>query len=152
HFHSKQELQFAVLDRAVEHFVADVMDPARRRGSGVPQLLAICERYLKWAQQEGGCPFIAFSVELDDRPGPLRERLVELTRQWHRRVRQIAREAIAQRQLRRGLDTDRFAFEFHCILVGAEIVLRLLRDRTAASHARAAVNELLERSREAPRR
>src|SRR5262249_19409534 len=60
HFHSKRELQFAVLDRAVEHFVAEVMDPSRKRGSGVPQLLAICERYLKWAQQEGGCPFIAF--------------------------------------------------------------------------------------------
>src|SRR5436853_7635330 len=72
HFRSKEELQLEMLRTASMQFIENVMVPALRKPRGVPRLRAMFDNWLEWATaQQGGCIFVAASVELDDRPGPV---------------------------------------------------------------------------------
>src|SRR5258708_1634615 len=139
HFRSKEDLQLAVLDRAAEQLTLKVIRPAIEQPEGEPRVRALFERYLDWAEREGGCPIVAFSSEMDDRPGPVRNRIVKLTRQLLRFLAGAAKRAVSQGHFARGLDLERFAFEFHGILLSAHMRMRLLEDRSTKRLARKAM-------------
>ena len=61
----------------------------------------------------GGCIFVAASVELDDRPGDLRDALVQAERDWLELLATVAGTAVTEGDFRADLDTDQFAFEVH---------------------------------------
>ena len=81
HFQSKEKLQIAVLETAVERFLEGVIHPALKAPRGEPRVRALFDNWLAWARgrsETGGCVFIAAANELDDREeSPLRARLVE---------------------------------------------------------------------------
>ena len=79
HFQSRSA-PVQVLRHAADKFVGAVLAAGlKRRGeSAVRQLF---ERWLDWPHavpQPGGCIFVAAATELDDKPGPARDVLVEL--------------------------------------------------------------------------
>src|SRR3989442_4726407 len=83
HFRSKEALQIQVLEHAAASFVEAVVRPALQQPRGEPRMRALFERWLEWEQAEalpGGCVFVAAASELVDRPGPARDRVVELQR------------------------------------------------------------------------
>src|SRR5688572_20094465 len=85
HFSSKENLQLAVLEEAMARFVALVIGPALKKPRGEPRVRALFERWLEWSRAEflpGGCIFVVASVELDDRPGPARDRLIASQKDW----------------------------------------------------------------------
>src|SRR5688572_27760940 len=85
HFRSKETLQIDVLNHAADRFREVVVRPALQEPRGAPRIRALFERWLAWGRDSalpGGCVFVAATAELDDRPGPVRERLVELQRDW----------------------------------------------------------------------
>src|SRR5690242_942401 len=85
HFASKEALQIAVLDDARDRFVTTVVSPALKEPRGEPRVRALFDRWLRWEQaafQPGGCVFVAAAAELDDQEGPVRDRLVEIQRDW----------------------------------------------------------------------
>src|SRR5690242_16674372 len=85
HFRSKEELQMQVIERQREKFVDEVVRPVLSVPGGEPRVRALFERWLAWrGSQPGGCFFANASFELDDRPGPVRDRLAELQREWVR--------------------------------------------------------------------
>lgn len=147
HFRSKEQLQLAVLEHSARQFTSLVIAPALSQPRGVPRLHALFSNYMRWSKREGGCPFIAFAGELDDNPGPLRDRLVALTTAWVRLVRRAASEAVKGGEFTRELNVQDFAFEFHSILLGAHMLTRLLGDRGGVRRAQHALRGLLERSR-----
>src|SRR6187200_2559100 len=50
HFSSKENLQVAVLDEAVERFIALVVTPALKMPRGEPRLRSLLERWLDWSK------------------------------------------------------------------------------------------------------
>ena len=83
HFSSKENLQIQVLETAVHRFVETVISPALRERRGIPRIRALFDNWLGWdrdAGLPGGCIFISTANELDDRPGPVRDRLVAYQR------------------------------------------------------------------------
>src|SRR5437016_4651213 len=83
HFQSKEGLQLQVLEYAAGKFVEKVVRPSLTAPRGEPRVRALFENWMKWPRLSGmggGCIFVAASSELDDRPGPVRDRLVELQR------------------------------------------------------------------------
>src|SRR5262245_26243068 len=82
HFGSKEALEVAVVEEASRQFVAVVMVPALRAPRGEPRLRAMFENWMKWGNREGGCFFVGVSAELDDRPGPARDKLVQSLKDW----------------------------------------------------------------------
>src|SRR5688572_4515127 len=82
HFKSKEALEVAVVEEASRVFVQEVMVPALRQPRGEPRVRALFDRWLDWGDRPGGCFFVGASAELDDRPGPPRDALVQASKDW----------------------------------------------------------------------
>lgn len=155
HFGSKDELQLAVLAEAVDRFVELVIAPALKEPRGEPRFRALFERWLQWARQDfqpGGCIFLAAAVELDDRPGPARDRLVASQRDWLDVLANAARIAVEEGHFRRDLDVAQLAFEMYAMAQGFHQLERLMRDPRAEARARAAFERLMCDARAKPAR
>jgi AcrR family transcriptional regulator len=150
HFKSKEALQVEVLQRAIDHFIADVVVPALRQPRGEPRLRLLFDEYLVWVHGNGGrgsCFFMALTHEYDDRPGPVRDLLVRSQRDWYDTISRAARAAVEEGHFDAGLDLDQFAYEFVGIGMVFQQVAKLLEDSRAEGRARAAFEALLARSR-----
>jgi len=146
HFHSKEALQIQVLDAAAERFVEEVVRPAVRHPRGERRMAALFDSWLAWTKSNsvpGGCLFVAAAAELDDRPGPVRDRLVALQKGWLEMIAIVYRNGVSERQFREDLDPDQFAHDLYSVMLGFHHAARLLRDPLAEDRARAAFERLL---------
>jgi AcrR family transcriptional regulator len=146
HFGSKEDLQLQVLGLAVERFEAAVVQPALALPRGEPRVRGLFDNWLAWAEASylpGGCVFIAAANELDDRPGPLRDRLVEYQRQWLAVLARASRIAQEEGHFRGDLDAEQFAYEAYAVALAYHHFRRLLRDPGARDRARRAFDDLL---------
>ena len=128
--------------------------PGRQAGSGgaarrAPGAGAL-RGWLVWERSSalpGGCPFVAVAVELDDRPGPARDFLVQAQRDWLDVIANSARTGIQEGQFRPDFDADQFAYDLHGTMLSYHHVARLLRDPIAETRVRRAFESLLDRAR-----
>lgn len=149
HFKSKEALQIQLLEYVAVQFIERVVRPAMQEPRGIPRIRAIFEgwaRWSKWKSMPGGCLFVAAATELDDRPGPLRDRLVELQRDWLGAIARAAAIAVEERQFDPDLDPAQFAHELYGIMLAFHHARRLLRDPRAQERAEAAFVALIERA------
>jgi AcrR family transcriptional regulator len=115
HFGSREDLQLAVLESAAARFGEYVLLPALREPRGLPRLRAIMRNWFEWGHLEaGGCVLVASVNEFDDRPGPLRERVLQNEQRWRTELQRAAQLAIDCGHLLPG-DTDQYAFELYAI-------------------------------------
>lgn len=149
HFRSKEALQIDVLDHAARRFIAIVVGPALQEPRGAPRMRALFERWIKWEQDialPGGCIFVAATAELDDRPGPVRDRLVELQRDWIQVLATSVRKGIEAGAFRADTDPQQFAQDMYGVMLALHFHRRLMRDASAEGRARRAFAGLLERA------
>jgi len=153
HFDSKEALQIAVLDEAVNRFVETVVAPALRKKRGEPRLRALLENWLLWANADfmpGGCVFVASIAELDDRPGPVRDRLAASQRDWLETLATAIRIGVEEGHFRADVDPAQLAHEFLSMAYGTHLIARLLRDPQTLTRLRVAIERVLDSVR-APR-
>ena len=150
HFRSKEELQMQTIEHQRQRFVDMVVSPVLDTPGGEPRVLALFERWMAWRlDQPGGCFFAAASFELDDRPGPVRDRLAVLQRQWIDTITRIAESAVKHGAFRADLDAELWAHEFYGMMLAFHLAEHLLRDPSAMARTRRAFGQLLARSRAA---
>ncbi len=150
HFRSKELLQLQVLGYAREHFVSHVMQPALGEPRGEPRIVALLENWLTWGsspERKGGCVFLQAAAEYDDRPGVVRDLLVQTQRDWRDALVRAADLAVEEGHFRAGLDTQQFAFEMYALIMAHHFYQRLLDDPVTPSRTRAAFERLLESCR-----
>lgn len=150
HFNSKENLQLAILQNAIDRFIEQVVLPALKTPRGEPRVRALFERWLTWDHSEfmpGGCLFVDAAVELADQPGPLRDLLVQAQQDWLDTLSSAARIAIDEGHFREDLDTDELAHNVYSAAYGYHFISRLLRDRDAKRHALNLVETLLADAR-----
>jgi AcrR family transcriptional regulator len=148
HFQSKESLQIKVLEYGAARFVELVVKPALGEPRGVPRLRALFERWMEWdGALPGGCVFAAAASELDDRPGPVRERLVELQHQWLDVLATSFRKAIDVGHVAADADPEQFAQDLYGIMLAWHHHSRLLGDGAAERRARHAFDALLAATR-----
>lgn len=150
HFASKEELSVEVLRTTAERYVTHVIRPALKAPRGEPRIRRIFENWVAWLRDPslpGGCPIVAASVELDDKPGAPREFLVQAQKDLLATLAKAAKLAMDEGHFRDGLDADQFAFELLGIMLAYHHNLRLLRDDNASKRAHAAFERLLASSR-----
>src|SRR5579864_4108596 len=150
HFGSKEDLQCAVVDEAREIFVERVVRPAYQF-QGLQRLRALCENWLAYGEQgvfPGGCFFSAASLEFDDRPGRVREQIVELMKKWLGNLEQAARDAQSAGEIRKEVDVRQLAFEIQALAMGANWSSRLFRDQEAFRAASAAILQRIDQATE----
>ncbi len=151
HFGSKEALEVAVVEEAARQFVEAVMVPALREVRGEPRVRAMFERWISWGERPGGCFFVGASAELDDRPGPPRERLVQAIRDWVDALATAARIAVTEGHFRTDLDPEQFAFDLYAIAVCGHTFARFLRDPATRDRARTAFERLVASATSAAR-
>jgi AcrR family transcriptional regulator len=151
HFGSKEELQMQTIERQRNRFIASVVQPVLATPGGEARVRALFEHWMAWrASQPGGCFFAAASFELDDRPGPVRDRLAELQREWLGSIARIAASAVKRGDFRIDLDPELWAHEYYGMMLAYHLAEQLLRDPGAAPRARRAFEALVARSRAVP--
>jgi hypothetical protein len=91
--------------------------------------------------------FVAASAEWDDRPGAVRDAIVETQRRWLETLARAAGIAVAEGHFRKDLDLEQFAFELHGIMLELHFQFRLLDSSLATRRARDAFERLLSTSR-----
>ena len=150
HFHSKETLQIKVLEHAAAVFVERVIRPALAAPRGEPRVRALFERWLVWPQKNGlpgGCFFVAAATELDDRPGPVRDVLVQQQRDWLDTIATVVRTAIAEGHFRPEVDPEQFAHDLYGVMLAYHHAVRLLDDPRAEQRARTAFESLVAHAR-----
>ncbi len=155
HFRSKEALQLEILRMAGERMIETVVKPALAAPRGEPRVRALFERWLAWEQSPslpGGCPFMAASFELDDRPGPVRDFVVQNLRDWMDTLAGAARIAIQEGHFRADLDCEQFAHDCQGIGLAFVHASRLMGDPKARARAQSAFESLVSRCRAASRR
>ena len=147
HFRSKEALQIEVLNHAAERFREIVVRPALQQPRGEPRIRALFERWLAWEHEAalpGGCVFVAANAELDDRPGPVRDRLVELQRDWVNAIAISFAKGVEAKLFRSDIDPAQLAQDLYGIMLSYHLHTRLLGDAGAGARARRTFDRLLE--------
>jgi AcrR family transcriptional regulator len=143
---SREELQVAVLKEYERRFIEAAVVPALREPRGLPRLRALIDGWARWIGADtgrAGCLFISGSVEYDDRPGPVRDAVLQGLGELRRHVARNVRQAVEERQLAADTDPEQVAFELAAIVLGLHNDLRLFRDERAVRRAFAAFDRLL---------
>jgi len=144
HFNSKEDLQLEVLRTGTTHFIETVVSPALREPRGEPRVRALFERWLVWETlRAGGCPFMAATFELDDRPGRLRDVLETTQRQWIDTLTTAILIAMDEGHFHSDIDADQLAYEIYGVFMAFHLYHRLLRDPDARRRATDALDYLL---------
>ncbi|HMM67315.1 MAG TPA: TetR/AcrR family transcriptional regulator [Dokdonella sp.] len=145
HFGSREDLQAAVLDSAAERFVDHVMASALKVPRGVARLRKIVENWFDWVNHEsGGCLLLSAVSEFDDRPGPMRDRVVEQQNRWRSEIAKAVRIARETGELKASVDPGQVAFEIYAIALMVHHDAGLFGYEDARLHGRRAIERLLE--------
>lgn len=150
HFGSKEGLQISVLHRAADLYVERVVVPATKEPRGEPRVRALFANWLDWDDSmavPGGCLFMSASFEFEDRPGPVRQTVVALIQMLQDALRRAAAISVEEAHFRDDLDLDRFAFQWHSLLLGYHVQSRLLHHPDAREIVTTSFDRLVRSAR-----
>jgi AcrR family transcriptional regulator len=148
HFGSKEDLQVATVEAARAIFIREVIKPAFESTEGLLRLWKLCDIWLSYVQSgvfRGGCFFAAAAAEFDSRPGPVRDRIAEIMKEWLAALRNAIVEAQEAGHLDKEIDATQLAFEVNSLELGANWAFQLYGDARAFKRAREAIRERLSR-------
>jgi AcrR family transcriptional regulator len=151
-FGSKQELQRAALDAAIEQFTHEVWDRVADRPPGRERLLALCDAWLSYHEREvlpGGCFMTTATIEYDARPGPMRDAIADTMERWLGVLEREAATAVDRGELPSHSDPGDIAFQLNAIASAASYGFQLWRDRTVFDRARRSMRRVLAGATEA---
>ncbi|MFN4266090.1 MAG: TetR/AcrR family transcriptional regulator [Aquabacterium sp.] len=146
HFGSREELQISVIREYHARFAEEVFMPAIREPRGLPRLRALFSRWVAKVATEidSGCIYISGAVEFDDRPGPVRDALVEMVRTWHGALGRAIRLSVDVGQLRTDTDPMQMLFEIHGLILSLHHDARFLRSSGAVDRAHKAFERVIQ--------
>ena len=114
HFGSREDLQLAVLDKAAQLFTGYVLLSQLKQPRGLVRLRAIVDAWFDWSRHtDGGCVLLGAVSEYDDRPGALRDWVVEQQKRWRATLAQAVQLAVDNGELGADTDTEQLAFEIY---------------------------------------
>jgi AcrR family transcriptional regulator len=115
-FGSKEELQLATVEAALEIFRSYVVTPALDVAPGLPRLRAVCENWLDYSEKRvfpGGCFFFNVGAEVDARPGRVHDAVAAASGSFAAFIRETCLEAVALGHI--DADPEVLAFELHAL-------------------------------------
>lgn len=145
-FGSKEELQLATLDAAVEQFTNEVWQPVADQPPGVRRLLALCDSWLGYHEREslpGGCFLTTATIEFDARPGPMRDAVAAVMGRWLGLLEREAELAIEAGEVPGDTEPADVAFELNALAAAASYGFKLNRDPEVFARARRSMRRAL---------
>jgi AcrR family transcriptional regulator len=154
-FGSKEQLQLATIDAAIEVFHEHVLAPALAEHGGLSRLRVLTDAWLRYSQSRvfaGGCFFAATSAELGSRPGTARDAIARAMGDWQAFMRRTVDRAVDRGELPPGTDAGQLTFEITSLLDGANDLSILFGSDEPYGRARTAIDRLLAPWRGSERR
>lgn len=145
HFGSREELQISVIRGYHERFEQEVFRPALQAPRGLPRLRVLFENWVKRVSVEvdQGCIYISGAVEFDDRPGPVRDALIEMVRTWHDAMLKAVEQAKRESHLPTNADSAQLLFEIHGLVLSLHHDARFLRTPGSVQRALAGFERII---------
>jgi AcrR family transcriptional regulator len=148
HFGSKEELQISTVRAAAAIFVGQVVRPAEERFEpGIARLQAVLDNWLDYMERDtfaGGCFFSAAKVEMDGRPGPVRDVVAAQIGSWAGLLADYARAAVERGELVDDTDPAQLAFELDALGAAVNSGWQLDEDTTVFERGQRAIRRRLE--------
>lgn len=145
HFQSKENLQIEILNYAAHLFSEGVIVPALMAEAGIPRIKVLVEKWISWTSElKGGCIFVSASTDFSDRPGKVREVLLQQQNEWIDCLKRIAQSAVRVGDFREDVDFDQFAFDLYSLLLGFHLYYTMLNDAETRKHQEVAFDRLMD--------
>lgn len=146
HFGSREDLQIAVVQEYHRQFQHEVFEPAMSRERGLPRLKALFANWIKRVTVEiaQGCVQISGAVEYDDRPGAVREALLESVTIWREALLRAATQAVSMGHLVKGTDPQQLVYEMYGLILALHHDARFLKVPGAIGRAQAGFARLVK--------
>jgi AcrR family transcriptional regulator len=145
-FGSKQELQLATLEGAIQQFRDEVWGPVADEQPGIARLLALCDSWLAYHEREtlpGGCFLTTATIEFDARPGPLRDAVADSMDRWLGVLEREVALAVEAGELPSGYEPADVAFQLNALAAAASYGFQLSRDSEVFARARRSMRRAL---------
>ena len=146
HFGSKQELQLATIETASALFTELVIAPALLAPTGLERLRGLAENFLRHVEDNvypGGCFFASVAAEMDTRPGPVRDRALQLTVEWTEQIETAVRDSQSEGAIDPSEDPEQLAFDLDAYLLLANLQFVSSQQRAPIDRARRAIDRRL---------
>jgi hypothetical protein len=129
-------------------FEQEVFFPALKAPRGLPRLRAMFANWMKRTSTEidSGCIYISGASEFDDRPGPVRDALVESVSIWQAAVLRAIVQSQSEGHLRADADERQVAFEIHGLILALHYEARFLQVPGSIGRANVGFDNILARS------
>jgi AcrR family transcriptional regulator len=149
HFGSKEELELATIEAALEIFTEHVIPPAVAAKPGRERLMALGDAFFKYVEERvfpGGCFFAAVASELDTRPGKARDRVLEIYTSWIKLFEACVRDAQQNGEIDPAADASQVAFEAVATLAMGNMAFVMWGDSKILDRARQGFLSVLDRA------
>jgi AcrR family transcriptional regulator len=145
HFGSREDLQIAVIQEYHRRFEEEVFYPSIREPRGLPRLRAMFHRWVTRHSREitSGCIYISGAVEYDDRPGPIRDELLQMVSAWKMALTRAARQAVEAGHLRADTDCEQLIYEVRALIFALHHDARFLQAHDAIERTERAFLRLI---------
>ncbi len=148
HFGSKEELQIATVRAAAAIFAHRVVVPAQEQFEpGIARLQGMLDNWLDYMEQgifDGGCFFAAATIEMDGRPGPVRDCVAQRMTRWGSTLADHAREAVERGELQPDTEPEQLAFELDALGIAVNSGWQLHENATVFERGHRAIRRRLE--------
>jgi AcrR family transcriptional regulator len=145
HFQSKENLQIEILHYAARVFSEGVIIPALKAKAGIPRIRVLVDNWIQWTSElTGGCIFVSASADFTDRPGKVKDVLLNQQKEWIDCLKRIAQSAVNAGDFRKDIDDDQFAFDLYSLLLGFHLYYNLLDDAETRKRQENALVRLLD--------
>jgi TetR/AcrR family transcriptional repressor of nem operon len=133
HFQSKEDLGYAIVDRLVQRFHAQTLEPVFGDPAIPPldQVDAFLDRILAAQRARngvGGCPLGNLATELADAHEGFRQRLAGVFEEWRRRLAEALARGQAEGALAPEVDPDGLARFLVAAVEGAMLLTKVQKD------------------------
>jgi AcrR family transcriptional regulator len=148
HFGSKEELQIATVRAAAAIFVHRVIrDAEEQYEPGIARLSAVLDAWLDYMEEgifAGGCFFAAAAIEMDGRPGPVRDAVAGQMTRWAGILSDYTREAVRRGEMHDDTDAEQLAFELDALGTAVNAGWQLHEDPVVFERGHRAIRRRLE--------
>jgi AcrR family transcriptional regulator len=146
HFGSREDLQIEVLKLYHQHFEQEVFYPSMKEPRGLPRLESMFGRWIKRVTEEiaSGCIYISGAVEYDDRPGLIREALVDMVKAWQHALHRCVVQAVERKHLRADTDPQQMVYEMYGLVLALHHDARFIKRPGSVDRAQHGFDRLLQ--------
>lgn len=121
-FGSKEALQVAVIAYTRDILIEIVIAPALKVPAGLQRLAALGEGWMFYLERktfEGGCVLSSASLEMDGRPGPAREAIAAVMREWLDLLEDNVARGIEKKEIAADTEPAQLAFALNAVGMAA---------------------------------